>query len=76
MQRGVHSLTDITRLLVAATQDRSVVIDWSKAEQTFNEARGVSGASDAGCRNLSAGRLALSRQPFSCAAISPEAIAS
>jgi L,D-transpeptidase ErfK/SrfK len=36
-----RSLTDITRLLVAATQDRSVVIDWAKAEQTFNQASGI-----------------------------------
>jgi L,D-transpeptidase ErfK/SrfK len=35
------SLTQITRLLVSATQDRSVVIDWAKAEQTFNEATGI-----------------------------------
>ncbi|MFL6576066.1 MAG: L,D-transpeptidase family protein [Povalibacter sp.] len=36
-----HSLTQITRLLVSATQNRSVVIDWAKAEQTFNEATGI-----------------------------------
>lgn len=36
-----RSLTDITRLLVSATQDRSVVIDWAKAEQTFEQARGI-----------------------------------
>ncbi len=36
-----HNLTQITRLLVSATQDRSVVIDWAKAEQTFNEASGI-----------------------------------
>ena len=36
-----RSLTDITRLLVSATQDRSVVVDWAKAEQTFNDARGI-----------------------------------
>lgn len=37
----VHSLTQITRLLVSATQDRSVVIDWAKAEQTFDQANGI-----------------------------------
>jgi len=36
-----HSLTNITKLLVAATQDRAVVIDWAKAERTFELASGV-----------------------------------
>jgi L,D-transpeptidase ErfK/SrfK len=36
-----HSLTNITKLLVSATQDRSVVIDWAKAERTFELASGV-----------------------------------
>lgn len=36
-----HSLTNITKLLVSATQDRSVVIDWAKAERTFERASGV-----------------------------------
>jgi L,D-transpeptidase ErfK/SrfK len=36
-----RSLTNITKLLVAATQDRSVVIDWAKAEQEFVRASGV-----------------------------------
>ncbi len=36
----IHSLTQITRLLVSATQDRTVVIDWAKAEQVFNQASG------------------------------------
>ena len=36
-----RSLTNITRLLVAATQDRTVVIDWAKAEQAFIQATGV-----------------------------------
>jgi L,D-transpeptidase ErfK/SrfK len=36
-----HSLTNITRLLVAATQDRPVPIDWAKAEQVFMHANGV-----------------------------------
>ncbi|MGH8175834.1 MAG: L,D-transpeptidase family protein [Steroidobacter sp.] len=36
-----HSLTNITRLLVAATQDRPVAIDWAKAEQAFTGATGV-----------------------------------
>ena len=37
----MHSLTQITRLLVSATQDRTVVIDWAKAEQAFNQASGI-----------------------------------
>jgi len=36
-----HSLTNITKLLVAATQDRAVVIDWAKAERTFERASGI-----------------------------------
>jgi len=41
-----HSLTNITKLLVAATQERpevvsSGVIDWAKAERTFEKASGV-----------------------------------
>jgi L,D-transpeptidase ErfK/SrfK len=36
-----HSLTNITRLLVSATQDRTVVIDWAKAEKAFILATGV-----------------------------------
>jgi L,D-transpeptidase ErfK/SrfK len=36
-----RSLTNITRLLVAATQDRSVAIDWAKAEKAFIQATGV-----------------------------------
>ena len=36
-----HSLTNITKLLVGATQDRSVVIDWAKAERTFESASGI-----------------------------------
>jgi L,D-transpeptidase ErfK/SrfK len=41
-----HSLTNITKLLVAATQERpeivsSGVIDWAKAERTFASASGV-----------------------------------
>jgi L,D-transpeptidase ErfK/SrfK len=36
-----RSLTSITRLLVAATQDRSVPIDWARAEQVFLRATGV-----------------------------------
>jgi L,D-transpeptidase ErfK/SrfK len=36
-----HSLTNITKLLVSATQDRSVVIDWAKAERTFESASGI-----------------------------------
>lgn len=36
-----RSLTNITRMLVAATQDRSVAIDWAKAERAFIQATGV-----------------------------------
>jgi L,D-transpeptidase ErfK/SrfK len=36
-----HSLTNVTRLLVSATQDRAVVIDWAKAEKAFILATGV-----------------------------------
>lgn len=36
-----RSLTNITRLLVAATQERSVVIDWARAEKAFIQATGV-----------------------------------
>jgi L,D-transpeptidase ErfK/SrfK len=36
-----HSLTNITKLLVSATQERPVVIDWAKAERTFELASGV-----------------------------------
>lgn len=37
----VQSLTQITRLLVSATQERAVVIDWAKAEQAFTRATGI-----------------------------------
>lgn len=36
-----HSLTNITRLLVSATQDKTVAIDWTKAERAFTHATGV-----------------------------------
>lgn len=36
-----HSLTQITRALVSATQDRTVAIDWAKAEQAFAQATGI-----------------------------------
>jgi L,D-transpeptidase ErfK/SrfK len=36
-----QSLTNITKLLVSATQERTVVIDWAKAEQEFARASGV-----------------------------------
>jgi L,D-transpeptidase ErfK/SrfK len=36
-----HSLTNITRLLVSATQDRHVPIDWAKAELAFAQSTGV-----------------------------------
>ena len=38
---SAHSLTNITRLLVSATQDRTVAIDWAKAERAFIMANGV-----------------------------------
>lgn len=38
---SVRSLTQITRLLVAATQDKQAPIDWAKAEQAFVRATGV-----------------------------------
>jgi L,D-transpeptidase ErfK/SrfK len=36
-----YNLTHITRMLVSATQDRAVAIDWAKAEQAFSRANGV-----------------------------------
>ena len=36
-----RSLTNVTRLLVAATKDRDVVIDWARAEKAFTLANGV-----------------------------------
>jgi L,D-transpeptidase ErfK/SrfK len=38
---SLHSLTNITRLLVSATQDRAVPIDWARAERAFIRATGV-----------------------------------
>jgi L,D-transpeptidase ErfK/SrfK len=38
---GTYNLTNITRMLVSATQDRAVAIDWAKAEQAFSRASGV-----------------------------------
>jgi hypothetical protein len=40
-ESDMHSLTHITRLLVSATQDRTVVIDWARAEQAFAQATGI-----------------------------------
>lgn len=40
-EAGSHSLTQITRALVSATQDRTVAIDWAKAEQAFSQATGI-----------------------------------
>lgn len=37
----LHSLTNITRALVAATQDRTVAIDWAKAEAAFVRPTGI-----------------------------------
>jgi L,D-transpeptidase ErfK/SrfK len=39
--QDLHSLTNITRMLVAATQDRTVAIDWAKAEAAFLRPTGV-----------------------------------
>ena len=39
--RDLHSLTNITRMLVSATQDRTVAIDWAKAEAAFLKPSGV-----------------------------------
>jgi L,D-transpeptidase ErfK/SrfK len=36
-----RSLTNVTRLLVQATKDRAVVIDWARAEKAFTLANGV-----------------------------------
>jgi L,D-transpeptidase ErfK/SrfK len=36
-----YNLTNVTRLLVSATQDRTVAIDWAKAERAFTQASGV-----------------------------------
>lgn len=41
VDENVHSLTNITRLLVTATQDRTVPIDWARAERAFIRATGV-----------------------------------
>ena len=40
-EEGTHSLTQITRALVSATQDRTVAIDWARAEQAFSQATGI-----------------------------------
>lgn len=36
-----RSLTNVTRLLVSATQEKSIPIDWAKAEQVFLKATGI-----------------------------------
>lgn len=36
-----HSLTNITRLIVSATEERTVAIDWARAEKAFTKASGV-----------------------------------
>lgn len=35
------SLTNVTRLLVSATQDRTVAVDWARAERAFIQATGI-----------------------------------
>jgi L,D-transpeptidase ErfK/SrfK len=37
----LYSLTNITKLLVSATQDRTVALDWAKAEQAFLHPTGI-----------------------------------
>jgi len=39
--RDLYSLTNITRLLVTATADRTVAIDWAKAEAAFLRPSGI-----------------------------------
>lgn len=39
--RDLHNLTNITRLLVSATRDRTVAIDWAKAEEAFRRPTGI-----------------------------------
>ena len=38
---NLYSLTNITKLLVSATQDRTVALDWAKAEQAFLHPTGI-----------------------------------
>jgi L,D-transpeptidase ErfK/SrfK len=38
---AAHTLTSVTQLLVSATQDLSIAIDWAKAEQAFLHPTGV-----------------------------------
>lgn len=40
-EEDARSLTQITRLLVAATQDRPTPIDWARAEKAFERASGI-----------------------------------
>jgi L,D-transpeptidase ErfK/SrfK len=40
-REDLHSLTNITRLLVSATRDRTVAIDWAKAEAAFRRPTGI-----------------------------------
>jgi L,D-transpeptidase ErfK/SrfK len=39
--KDVEDLTALTRAIVAATAQRSVIIDWDTAEQVFDEAAGI-----------------------------------
>jgi L,D-transpeptidase ErfK/SrfK len=39
--QAAYTLTSLTRLLVSATQDLSIAIDWAKAEQAFLRPTGV-----------------------------------
>jgi hypothetical protein len=36
----VEDLTSLTRIIVAATAERRVIIDWDTAQRVFDEARG------------------------------------
>jgi len=53
-----RSLTSVTRLLVGATQVRSVPIDWSNAERIFESATGVPQAVSLGAATRDATALA------------------
>jgi L,D-transpeptidase ErfK/SrfK len=39
--KDVEGLTALTRIIVAATAQRRVIIDWDDAERVFNEASGT-----------------------------------
>jgi hypothetical protein len=51
-------LTNVTRLLVSATQEHPVPIDWSHAEQVFETATGIPQAVSLAAANPDAAALA------------------